>query len=81
MKTSRIAPELPLSRKTLDLRKAVNIRKISNICKIPNIRKILLPLDGRSGTHRVSKAREDKAGGPILDIKEVTVLLSLNAKG
>ena len=68
-------------RKTVNLHKTVNLRKTLNICKILNIRKaldirrILLPLDGRSRTHRVSKAREDKAGGPVLDAEEVTVLL------
>jgi hypothetical protein len=69
MKTGRIAPKLPLLRKTL------------NICKIFDIRKILLPLDGRNGTHGVSKVREDKASGPILDTEKVTVLLSTNVKG
>ena len=64
-----------MSRKALDLRKALNIRKTSNI------RKTLLLLDGRNGTHGVSKAREDKAGRPILDAEEVTILLSTNAKG
>jgi hypothetical protein len=69
MKTGRTAPELPLFRKTPDL------------YRTPNFRKILLPLDGRSGTYRVSKAREDKADGPVLDMEEATVLLSMNAKG
>ena len=69
MKTSRTVPKLPLFRKT------------TNIRKIPNIRKILLPLDGRNRTHRVSKAREDKAGGPVLDAEEVTISLSINVKG
>ena len=46
-----------------------------------NIRKILLPLDGLSGTHGVSKVRKDKAYRPVLDAEEVTVLLSINAKG
>jgi len=73
-------PELPLSRKTLDLRKTVNIRKILNIRKAPDIRKILLPLDGRNGTYGVSKAREDKACRPVLDAEEVTVSLSTNVK-
>jgi len=52
-----------------------------NIRTIFNIRKVLLPLDSRNGTHRVSKAREDKASGPVIDVEEVTILLSLNAKG
>ena len=69
MKTGRTVLELPLSYKTL------NIRKVLDICKI------LLPLDSHSRMYGVSKAREDKAGGPVLDIEEVTVLLSLNAKG
>ena len=69
MKTGRTVPELPLFRKILDIRKT------------PDIRKILLPLDGLSGTHRVSKAREDRACRPVLDAEEVTVLLSTNAKG
>jgi hypothetical protein len=53
----------------LDLRKALDIRKI------------LLYLDGRNGTHGVSKVREDKASGPVLDAEEVTVLPSSNAGG
>ena len=69
MKTGRTVPELPLFRKILDIRKT------------PDIRKILLPLDGRSGTHGVSKVREDKASGPVLDAEEVSVLLSMNVKG
>ena len=52
-----------------------------NIRKALDIRKILLPLDGRNGTHGVSEAREDKAGRPVLDAEEVTVSLSTNAKG
>jgi len=77
MKTGKIAPNL---RKTVDLRKALNTRRILDIRKVPNIRKILLPLDGRNGTHRVSEAREDKASGPVLDAEEVTVSLSMNVK-
>ena len=65
----------------LDLCKTSNICRTLNIRKVLNIRKILLPLDGCSGMYGVSKAREDKAGEPILDIEEVTILLSLNAKG
>jgi len=69
MKTGGIAPELPLSRKTVDIRKALNIRKI------------LLPLDGRNGTYGVSKARKGNADRPVLDAEEVTVSPSTNAKG
>ena len=68
MKTGRTAPELPLSRKTFDLRRTLNIRKI------------LLPLDGRNGTYGVSEARENKACRPVLDAEDVTVLLSMNIK-
>ena len=55
--------------------------KIPNLCRTLNICKILLPLNSRSGTHRVSKAREDKASRPVLNAEEVTILLSINAKG
>ena len=72
MKTGIIAPDL---RKTLNIRKALDLRKT------PDIRKILLLLDDRSGVYRVSKVREDKASGPVLDAEEVTVSLSTNAKG
>ena len=48
--------------------------------KILDIRKILLLLDDRSRTYKVSKAREDKAGGPVLDAEKVTVLPSTNIK-
>jgi hypothetical protein len=78
MKTGRIAPDI---RRTPNPYKAPDIRMISNICKTPNIRKILLYLDGRNGIYRVSKVREGKASRPILDAEEVTVLLSLNARG
>jgi hypothetical protein len=54
---------------------------IFNIHKALNIRKILLLLDDRNGTHGVSEAREDKADRPVLDVEEVTILLSTNAKG
>jgi hypothetical protein len=64
-----------LSRRALDIRRVLNIRKVLDI------RKTLLPLDGRNGTHGVSKAREDKAGRPVLDAEEVTVSPSTNAKG
>jgi hypothetical protein len=64
-----------LSYKTVDLYKTVNIHKT------PDIRKILLPLDSRNRIYEVSKVREDKASGPVLDTEEVTVLLSSNAKG
>ena len=69
----QLAP-VTLSRKIFDLYKTVDLRRTLNI------RKILLPLDGRSRTYRVSKAYKDKAIRPILDAKEVTVLLSTNAK-
>jgi len=49
--------------------------------KTLDIRRILLPLDGHNRTHRVSKAREDKASRPVLDAEEVTILLSINVKG
>ena len=86
IKTGRTAPELPLSHQTVDLHKTVNlrqildIRRIPNIRKIPDIRKILPPLDDHSGTYGVSKAREDKAGRPVLDAEEVTVLPSTSVK-
>ena len=66
--------------RTLDIRKALNIRKALDLRKTFDIRKILLPLDGYSRTHGVSKAREDKAGRPVLDTEEVTVLPSTNTK-
>ena len=93
MKTGRIAPELPLFcrtldirktvnlRKTINLRKALNIRKTLNLRKVLNIRKILPLLDDRNGIYRVSEARENKAGRPVLDAEEVTVSPSINAKG
>ena len=56
-------------------------RKTVDLHKTPDIRRILLPLDGRNGTYGVSKAREDKADGPVLDAEEVTVSPSTNAKG
>ena len=65
IKAGETAPNI---RRTLDLRKALNIRKI------------LLPFNGRNGTYRVSKVRKDKAYGPVLDMEEVTILLSLSAK-
>ena len=74
-------------RKTYDIRTIFNIRKAFNLCKAFDLRKalnickILLLLNGRNRTRGVSKVRKDKAGGPILDAEEVTVLLSLNAKG
>ena len=63
------------------LRRTFDIRTIFNIRKALDIRKVLLPLDGRGGTHGVSKVREDKACRPVLDAEEVTVLPSTNAKG
>ena len=56
------------------------LRKTFDIRTIFNIRKILLPLDGRSRTFGVNKARKDKADGPVLDAEEVTILLSTNIK-
>ena len=64
-------------------RRTVDIHRTLDIRKVPNIRKILLPLDGRNRTHgvsRVSKVREDKASGPVLDAEEVTISLSMNAR-
>ena len=78
MKTGRIALNL---RKTSDICTTFSIRKTPNLHKALNIRKILLPLEYRSRTYRVSKVREDKASRPILDAEEVTVLLSTNVKG
>ena len=66
--------------KALDIRKFLDLRKTLNIRRTFDIRKILLLLDDRSRTHEVSKAREDKAGGPVLDAEEVTVSPSTNAK-
>ena len=65
MKTGRTAP---------DIYKTISLRIALNICKI------LLPLDGHNGTHGVSKVYKDKASEPVLDIEEVTVLLSTNVK-
>ena len=42
---------------------------------------MLLPLDSCSGIYRISKVHKNKASGPILDIKEATILLSINIKG
>ena len=75
MKTGRTAPELPLSRKTPDLCKILDLRKTLNI------RKILPLLDDCNGIYRVSRIREGKAGRPALDVEEVTILPSTNAKG
>ena len=68
MKTGRTVLKLPLFYKTL------NIRKVLNICKI------LLPLNSCSRMYGVNKAHKGKAGGPILDIKEATILLNINIK-
>ena len=65
----------------LDIRRTPNLYKTSNIRKVLNIRKILLLLDDRSRTYKVSKVRKDKAYRPVLDAEEVTILLSINAKG
>ena len=72
IKTGRTAP---------DIRKTPNLHRTPDLRKALNTRKILLPLDGLSGTHRVSKVYEDKAYRPVLDAEEVTILLSSNAKG
>ena len=71
MKTGRTA---------LDFCKALDIRKALDFCKTPNIRGILLTLDSRNRTHRVGKARKDKAGRPVLDVEEVTVSLNTNVR-
>jgi len=77
-----------LLRKTFDIRTIFNIRKTFdlrrtlNLREALNIRKILLPLDGHSGAHRVSRMARGlvQAGGPILDAEEVTVSPSTNIK-
>ena len=69
IRTGGTALKLPLSYKTINLYRTIDIRRT------------LLPLDGRNGTYKVSKVRKDKASGPVLDVEEVTVLLSSNAKG
>ena len=88
-KTGGIAPDIRRTpdlrktsniRTTFSIRKTPNLRRTLNICKALDICKILLPLDGRSRTYGVSKAREDKAYRPVLDAEEVTILLSINAK-
>ena len=83
MRTGGTAPKLPLSHKTVDPRKALNIRKTFDIRKTLNLHRILLPLDGRNGTHGVSKMTRGLAQAcrPVLDAEEVTVSLSTNAKG
>ena len=68
-------------RKTFDTRTIFNIRKTPDLRRTLDIRKVLLPLDGLSGTYGVSKVREDKAYRPVLDAEKVTVLPSTNAKG
>ena len=78
IKTGRTTPNI---RKTSNLYRTLNIYKVLNIYKIFNIYKILLHLDSRSGTYRVSKVRKDKAYRPVLDAEEVTILLSTNTKG
>ena len=62
-------------------RTVLNLCKTFDFCKTFDIHKILLPLDGRSRIYRVSKACKDKASRPVLDVEEVTILLSINAKG
>jgi hypothetical protein len=78
MKTGRAALNIY---KTFDLHRTPNIRRAPDIRKAANIRKILVPLDSCNGTHGVSKVCKDKAGRPILDVEEVTISLSINAKG
>ena len=67
-------------RKTVDLHKALDIRKTVDLRKTLDLRKVLLPLDGRNGTHGVSKVRRDKASRPVLDAEKTIILLSSNAK-
>src|ERR1700733_2464162 len=84
METGRRAPNLYKIlnlHKALDLHKALNLYNALDFYKALNIRRILLLLNGRSGTRGVSKVRKDKAGRPVLDAEEVTVLLSTNTKG
>jgi hypothetical protein len=57
IKTSRTALNL---RKTFNIRTTFDIRKTPDLRKALDIRRILLPLDGRSRTYRVSKVRKDK---------------------
>ena len=76
-KTGRAAPDI---RRTVNLRRTPDIRKTVDLRRTLDIRKILLPLNGRNGTRRVSKAREDKANRPVLDAEEVTVSPSTNVK-
>ena len=61
--------------------KTPDLYRTLNIYRTLDIRKVLLPLDGLTGTYRVSKVCEDKAYRPILDMEEVTILLSINTKG
>jgi hypothetical protein len=81
MKTVRRVPKLPFLRKTFKLRIIFNIYKTFDLYRALNIRKILLLLDNRNRTYRVSEIYKDKAGRPVLDVEKVTVLLSTNAKG
>ena len=83
MKTGRTALDLRKTsdiRTTFSIRKTPDLRRTLDIRKALDIRKIPLPLDGRSRTHGVSKAREDKARRPVLDAEEVTVSPSTNVK-
>ena len=68
------------SRTVLNLCKTLNLYRTLDICKAFNIHKILLTLDGCSGMYRVSKVSKNKASRPVLDIEEVTISLSTNAK-
>ena len=55
-------------------------RTAPDICRTLNICKTLPLLDDCNGIYGVSKAREDKAGRPVLDAEEITVLLSMSVK-
>ncbi len=72
---------MKIGRTVLNLCKALNIHKILDLCKTLDIRKILPLLDDRNGMYRVSRTCEDKARRPALDMEEVTISLSINAKG
>ena len=64
----------------LDLRKTLNLRRTLDIYKVLDIRRILPLLDNYNGIYRASKAREDKAGRPILNAEEITVSLNTSVK-
>jgi hypothetical protein len=81
LQSSRLCKPILCKAYTKTSRVGLNIRKALNLYKTLNIRKTLPLLDNRNRTHGVSRVREDKANGPILDIEEVTILLSINTKG